>query len=105
MTLESCSRSSGICVHDAVETAFTNSRNLHLGELALDRVHRLGTLVGFNIGVELGQFIFLAVVITLVSLGCKMMSKTGLKLWPRLPAAAAAVLGALMLAQRLAIVS
>jgi hydrogenase/urease accessory protein HupE len=76
-----------------------------LGELALDRGHRIGTLAGFNIGVELGQFIFLAVVITLVSLGCKMMRKTGLKLWPRLPAAAAAVLGALMLAQRLAIVS
>jgi len=76
-----------------------------LGELALDRGHRLGTLAGFNIGVELGQFIFLAVVIALVLLGCKMMRKTGLKLWPRVPAAAAAVLGALMLAQRLVIVS
>jgi hypothetical protein len=31
MTLECCSRSSGSCVHDALETAFTNSRNMQFG--------------------------------------------------------------------------
>jgi hydrogenase/urease accessory protein HupE len=29
-----------------------------LGDIGLDRAHRLGTLAGFNLGVELGQFIF-----------------------------------------------
>jgi len=30
MTLESCSRSFGTCVHDALETAFTHSRNMQI---------------------------------------------------------------------------
>jgi len=30
ITLESCSRSAGIRVHDAVETVITMSRNMHL---------------------------------------------------------------------------
>jgi hypothetical protein len=32
MTLESCSRSSGIRVHDALETAITIGRNMQLGD-------------------------------------------------------------------------
>jgi hypothetical protein len=34
-TLESCSRSSGIGVHDAVETAFTNSRNMQVVSIVI----------------------------------------------------------------------
>jgi hydrogenase/urease accessory protein HupE len=73
-----------------------------LGELALDRGHRLGTLAGFNLGVELGQFIFLATVLALVALGRLLLRTNGVPLWPRLPAAAAAIFGTVMLVQRLA---
>ncbi len=73
-----------------------------LTDMGLDRAHRLGTLAGFNLGVELGQFIFLAAVLALVSLGRRLLRPTGVPLWPRLPAAAAAVLGTIMLVQRLA---
>jgi hydrogenase/urease accessory protein HupE len=73
-----------------------------LTDMGLDRAHRLGTLAGFNLGVELGQFIFLAAVLALVSLGRRLRRPTGVPLWPRLPAAAAAVLGTIMLVQRLA---
>ncbi len=73
-----------------------------LGEMGLDRGHRLGTLAGFNIGVELGQFVFLAAVLMLASLGRRLLRTTGVLLWPRLPSAAAALLGTIMLVQRLA---
>jgi hypothetical protein len=33
ITLESCSRSAGIRVHDAVETVITMSRNMHRGQV------------------------------------------------------------------------
>ena len=72
-----------------------------LGELGLDRTHRLGTLAGFNVGVELGQFIFLAAVLALASLCHRFLRTTAAPLWPRLPSATAAVLGTIMLAQRL----
>jgi hydrogenase/urease accessory protein HupE len=72
-----------------------------LTDLGLDRAHRLGTLAGFNVGVELGQFIFLAAVLVLLSLGHRLPRPTGVSLSPRLPAAAAAVLGTIMLVQRL----
>jgi hypothetical protein len=61
MTLESCSRSSGICVHDALETAFTNSRNMHievirsssLGALQLYKLHHEHALqLGVDTGLE-----------------------------------------------------
>jgi len=72
-----------------------------LGEMGLDRGHRLGTLAGFNLGVELGQFIFLATLFALVMLGRRFLRTTSAALWSRLPPATAAVLGAIMLAQRL----
>jgi hypothetical protein len=72
-----------------------------LTDLGLDRAHRLGTLAGFNLGVELGQFIFLAAVLVLLSLGHRLLRPTAVPLSPRLPAAAAAVLGTIMLVQRL----
>jgi hydrogenase/urease accessory protein HupE len=73
-----------------------------LGDMGLDRGHRIGTLAGFNAGVELGQFVFLAAVLMLASLGRHFLRTTGVLLWPRLPSAAAAVLGTIMLVQRLA---
>ncbi len=73
-----------------------------LGEIGLDRGHRLGTLAGFNLGVELGQFMFLAAVLALLSLGRLCPRTSGVAPWPRLPSATAAVLGTIMLVQRLA---
>jgi hydrogenase/urease accessory protein HupE len=72
-----------------------------LGDIGLDRGHRLGTLAGFNVGVELGQFIFLAVILALVSLGRRFLRTSGFAMWPRLPSATAAVLGTIMFVQRL----
>jgi len=72
-----------------------------LTDLGLDRAHRLGTLAGFNVGVELGQFIFLAAVLALLSLRYRLLRPTAVSLSSRLPAAAAAVLGTIMLVQRL----
>jgi hydrogenase/urease accessory protein HupE len=73
-----------------------------LTDLGLDRAHRLGTLAGFNLGVEVGQCVFLAVVLVLLSLARRVPRPGGVPLWPRLPAATAAVLGTIMLVQRLA---
>ncbi len=73
-----------------------------LADLGLDRAHRLSTLAGFNLGVELGQFIFLAAVLALLALGHRVLRPSGARFWPRLPAATAAVLGTIMLVQRLA---
>jgi hydrogenase/urease accessory protein HupE len=72
-----------------------------LSDMGLDRGHRLGTLAGFNLGVELGQFIFLAALFALVTLGRRFLPTRGAALWTRLPPATAAVLGAIMLVQRL----
>lgn len=72
-----------------------------LTDIGLDRAHRLGTLAGFNLGVELGQFIFLAAILALVSACRHVLRTTSVPLWPRLPAATAAILGTIMLAQRL----
>jgi len=72
-----------------------------LAELGLDRAHRLGTLAGFNLGVELGQFIFLGTVLSLALLARQVPWTTPIPLWPRLPCAAAAVFGTIMLVQRL----
>ena len=44
-----------------------------IGAIANDTVARLVTLAGFNLGVELGQFLFLASLVLLV----KVLSKTG----------------------------
>ncbi len=73
-----------------------------LGDIGLDRGHRLGTLAGFNLGVELGQFIFLGTVLALATLGRRVLGSSGVALWPRLPSATAAVLGTIMLVERLA---
>jgi len=73
-----------------------------LTDMGLDRTHRLATLAGFNLGVELGQFMFLAAVLTLVAVGRRLLRTSDVALWPRLASATAAVLGAIMLVQRLA---
>jgi hydrogenase/urease accessory protein HupE len=73
-----------------------------LSEMGLDGGHRLGTLVGFNLGVELGQCIFLAAVLAILALGRRFLGARGVSLWPRLPSATAAILGTIMLVQRLA---
>jgi hydrogenase/urease accessory protein HupE len=74
-----------------------------LGDAGLGGAHRLGTLAGFNLGVELGQFIFLAAVLVLVSLGRQLFRSSDTAVWPRLTSATAAALGTIMLVQRLAV--
>ena len=77
-----------------------------LNAMGLDRAHRLGTLAGFNVGVELGQFMFLAAVFALAALGRRLLGSLLLgtsdaALLPRLSSAAAALLGTILLVQRL----
>jgi hypothetical protein len=54
ITLESCSRSAGICVHDALETVTTNDRNMQsisiFGKLSISKSGSLAMLARFHIG-------------------------------------------------------
>jgi hydrogenase/urease accessory protein HupE len=92
-----------------------------LNAMGLDRAHQLGTLAGFNVGVELGQFMFLAAIFALAAFsrrifggglfgsrishseifGTRLLGTNDAARWPRLSSAAAALLGTIMLVQRL----
>jgi hydrogenase/urease accessory protein HupE len=72
-----------------------------LGQLGIDRVHRIATLAGFNVGVELGQLLFLTAVLGLMALARRLTGGAGVTLWPRLASATAALLGGVLLLQRI----
>jgi len=72
-----------------------------IGAMAVDPGSRLATLAGFNVGIEIGQFLFLAAV-TLAVAGIARL--TPLRLQARLPVVASCLavgLGTLLLVQRL----
>jgi hydrogenase/urease accessory protein HupE len=77
-----------------------------IGAMAVDSTHRLATLAGFNIGIELGQFVFLG---GLLALGAAVRrlplenwrrSEGALRL-PQLASMTAAALGSIMLVERI----
>lgn len=71
-----------------------------IGAMAADGVHRLATLAGFNIGIELGQFAFLAAVLALGLFVRRLLALPSGTLVARLASATACVLGAVMLIGR-----
>jgi hydrogenase/urease accessory protein HupE len=72
-----------------------------LGDIGVDLAHRLISLVGFNLGVELGQTIFLVTALTLAALARRLFHQRWDFIWTRGFSATAAALGAVMLAERL----
>jgi hydrogenase/urease accessory protein HupE len=72
-----------------------------LGDIGVDLAHRLISLVGFNLGVELGQTIFLVTALTLAALARRLFHRRWDFIWTRGFSATAAALGAVMLAERL----
>lgn len=71
-----------------------------LGDIGLGTGNRIATLAGFNIGVEIGQFTFLAVVLGLGWVASKMLRRRTRASLPRLASALACVLAAVMLVLR-----
>ena len=72
-----------------------------LSEMGLDSGHRIATLAGFNVGVECGQFVFLIGVITLIAVIRRILPTLQENLFARLASAVAAVLGGIMLIERI----
>lgn len=71
-----------------------------IGAMAIDVTHRLATLVGFNIGIELGQFIFLDGLLGTTLIVQRLYEIRDLRWAPRFASIAAALLGAAMLLER-----
>jgi hypothetical protein len=71
-----------------------------LGAMGLDASHRIASLLGFNIGVEIGQFLFLGAVLGGAALLRRLWPH--MAFWPaqQLASVAAAVLGGAMLVSR-----
>jgi hydrogenase/urease accessory protein HupE len=76
-----------------------------IGAMAVDVTHRLATLAGFNLGIELGQFLFLGTVLALASL-VRLLPRLGLPAIGKtlrlahVASITAAVLGSAMLVER-----
>jgi len=72
-----------------------------LGEMGLDRAHRVLTLAGFNLGVEAGQLLFVAAVGALGWMMARMLRGWAERVpWAWLASSGAAVAGTVMFVQR-----
>lgn len=71
-----------------------------IGAMAADGTHRLATLGGFNVGIELGQFAFLGAVVALAMLVRRTAAVPPAFALPQLASVTAGVLGAVMLVGR-----
>ena len=72
-----------------------------IGVLASDRTYWLATLAGFNVGIELGQFVFLGATLGLGILCRRIMRVPQVFALPRLASVMAATFGAVILAGRI----
>jgi hydrogenase/urease accessory protein HupE len=74
-----------------------------IGAMAVNTESRIATLAGFNVGIELGQLLFVGAVLLLIAL-FKRLGQIGLAdQLPRLASSAAVIFGAALLFQRLEI--
>jgi hypothetical protein len=72
-----------------------------IADMGLDTTHRILSLLGFNTGIEIGQFLFLGSLAGLFFVIQRLIPPVGsTKLAPRLASAAACVLGLAMFIQR-----
>ena len=72
-----------------------------LSEVGVDASHRLATLAGFNLGVEIGQFVFLGVVLCALMAVRRLLPPRLGALGPRAASWTAAAAGVLLFCQRL----
>jgi hypothetical protein len=72
-----------------------------IGAMAAHGAHQLATLAGFNLGVELGQFLFLGAALTFAGLIGRFASTAVSRSLPRAASAIAGVLGGVLLIERL----
>jgi hypothetical protein len=71
-----------------------------IGSMAVDTGSRLATLAGFNLGIEIGQFLFLGSIVLLVPLGRRVVTSPVRIPLPQLASAIAAMLGTVMFIDR-----
>jgi hydrogenase/urease accessory protein HupE len=71
-----------------------------IGEMGIDANNRLATLAGFNIGVELGQFLFLCGVLLIMILTKRFLSPRIAHMIPRAASAIAGLFGIIFLIDR-----
>jgi hydrogenase/urease accessory protein HupE len=71
-----------------------------IGAMAADGTHRLATLAGFNVGIELGQFAFLGAVMAFATLVKRVVTMPPAFEFFRLASVTAAALGAVLLIGR-----
>lgn len=71
-----------------------------IGEMAVDTGSRLATLAGFNVGIEIGQFVFLGSLMLLVALWRRVVTVPTRFSMPQVASATAAMLGTAMLIAR-----
>lgn len=71
-----------------------------IGSMAVDTGSRLATLAGFNVGIEIGQFLFLSSIVLVVALGRRCVPSPARWSLPLVASAIAVVLGTAMLIDR-----
>jgi hydrogenase/urease accessory protein HupE len=74
-----------------------------IGAMAVDSGSRIATLAGFNVGIEIGQLLFVGAVLVIIALFKRIGQIKIADQIPRFASIAAAALGALLLVQRLEI--
>jgi hydrogenase/urease accessory protein HupE len=71
-----------------------------LGEIGVDPMHRVATLAGFNIGVEIGQVMFVGGVLGVTYLVRRWAGLRALHLWPTAVSGFAVIAGVVMVIDR-----
>jgi len=71
-----------------------------LGDIGVSSGERIASLAGFNIGVEVGQAMFLAAVLGAGEVLRRAMGRKAFAAWPTVVSAVAVVAGAILFLQR-----
>lgn len=76
-----------------------------IGETGIDAKNRLATLAGFNIGIEIGQFLFLSAVLLVIIVAKRLISTRIAQQIPRIASAVAGVFGIIFFIDRVGLLS
>jgi hypothetical protein len=71
-----------------------------IGGMAVDTGSRLATLAGFNVGIEIGQFLFLSGLVLVAALGRRLVPTPARLSLPQVASVVAAMVGTAMLIER-----
>jgi hypothetical protein len=72
-----------------------------IGETGIDSNNRFATLAGFNVGIEIGQFLFLSAVLLIIVLAKRLMSPRIAQQIPRIASAVAGMFGLVFFIDRI----